>query len=190
MKSKLRFILTFILILALVVVVSEALPSWLGDVSAPPAATAQTAEESGELTLLTEAPQTQAPDDPAPEPPQTETAAVDEDGEYDGKDELALYIHLYGHLPDNFVTKAEAEAAGWSGGALEKILPGKCIGGDRFGNREGLLPKAEGRTWTECDVNTRGRKSRGKERIVFSNDGLVYYTGDHYDSFELLYGEP
>ena len=78
-------------------------------------------------------------------------------------------------------------AAGWSGGSLEPYCPGKCIGGDRFGNREGLLPSAKGRTWTECDVNTLGAKSRGAERIVFSNDGLIYYTGDHYDSFQQLY---
>ena len=63
-----------------------------------------------------------------------------------------------------------------------------CIGGDRFGNYEGLLPKAKGRSWTECDVNTLGAKSRGAERIVFSNDGLIFYTADHYDSFEQLYG--
>ena len=52
------------------------------------------------------------------------------------------------------------------------------------------LPKAKGRRWTECDVNTRGAKSRGEERIVFSNDGLIYYSPDHYESFELLYGQP
>ena len=63
-----------------------------------------------------------------------------------------------------------------------------CIGGDYFGNYEGLLPKAKGRKWTECDVNTLGAKSRGGERIVFSNDGLIYYSPDHYDSFEQLYG--
>ena len=59
-----------------------------------------------------------------------------------------------------------------------------------FQNREGLLPKKAGRTWTECDINTWGRSQRGAERIVFSNDGLVYYTANHYASFELLYGEP
>ena len=114
---------------------------------------------------------------------------IDEDGTYTTKDDVALYIHSYGHLPPNFVTKDEARAAGWSGGSLEKYLPGMCIGGDLFGNREGLLPDAPGRSWTECDVNTLGASSRGAERIVFSNDGLVYYTGDHYASFELLYGE-
>lgn len=123
-------------------------------------------------------------DTPEPEPAE---AALDEDGVYTTKEDLALYIHLYGHLPSNFITKAEAQAAGWSGGSLEPYCPGKCIGGDRFGNREGLLPSAKGRTWTECDVNTLGAKSRGAERIVFSNDGLIYYTGDHYESFQQLY---
>ena len=87
------------------------------------------------------------------------------------------------------MSKSEAEKAGWSGGSVEKYIPGAAIGGSRFGNYEGLLPKAPGRTWTECDINTQGKSSRGAERIVFSNDGLIYYTADHYESFELLYGE-
>ena len=118
------------------------------------------------------------------------SAAPDEHGTYDGKDDVALFIHTYGHLPDNYITKQQAEDAGWSGGSVEKYCPGKCIGGSRFGNFEGLLPDKDGRTWTECDINTLGASSRGAERIVFSNDGLIYYTPDHYESFELLYGEP
>ena len=116
-------------------------------------------------------------------------AAIDEDGSYTSKEDVALYIHTYGHLPENFITKKEAQALGWNGGSLEPYAPGKCIGGSRFGNYEGLLPAAEGRTYTECDIDTLGADSRGTKRIVFSNDGLVYYTGDHYESFELLYGE-
>ena len=127
---------------------------------------------------------------PEPEPvpePEPEEPAIDEDGSYDDKDNVALYIHTYGKLPPNYISKADAQDLGWEGGSVERYAPGKCIGGDRFGNREGLLPKAQGRTWTECDVNTLGASSRGAERIVFSNDGLIYYTGDHYESFELLY---
>lgn len=117
--------------------------------------------------------------------------AVDEDGWYTSKEEVALYIHLYGELPDNYVTKDEAEDAGWSGGNVERYTgEGTAIGGSRFGNREGLLPKEQGRTYTECDIDTPGNSNRGAKRIVFSNDGLVYYTDDHYESFELLYGEP
>lgn len=118
-----------------------------------------------------------------------ETAQIDEDGAYTTKDDVALYIHTYGHLPDNFITKKDAQALGWPGGALEPYAPGKCIGGSRFGNYEGLLPEADGRTYTECDIDTLSADSRGAKRIVFSNDGLIYYTEDHYKSFELLYGE-
>lgn len=118
-----------------------------------------------------------------------ETAQIDEDGAYTTKDDVALYIHTYGHLPDNFITKKDAQTLGWPGGSLEPYAPGKCIGGSRFGNYEGLLPEADGRTYTECDIDTLGADSRGAKRIVFSNDGLIYYTEDHYKSFELLYGE-
>ena len=81
------------------------------------------------------------------------------------------------------------QLTGWLGGSLEPYAPDKCIGGSRFGNYEGLLPEADGRTYTECDIDTLGADSRGAKRIVFSNDGLIYYTEDHYKSFELLYGE-
>ena len=118
-----------------------------------------------------------------------ETAQIDEDGAYTTKDDVTLYIHTYGHLPDNFITKKDAQALGWPGGSLEPYAPGKCIGGSRFGNYEGLLPEADGRTYTECDIDTLGADSRGAKRIVFSNDGLIYYTEDHYETFELLYGE-
>lgn len=124
-----------------------------------------------------------------PEDGGTDAPAIDEAGSYTTKEDVALYIHTYGHLPGNFITKKEAQALGWTGGSLEPYAPGKCIGGSRFGNYEGLLPEAEGRTYTECDINTLGADKRGAERIVFSNDGLIYYTGDHYESFTLLYGE-
>ena len=127
----------------------------------------------------------------APSPPAEPDAAqtLDEDGVYTSKDDVALYIHLYGHLPSNFMTKKDAEQLGWTGGSLEPYAPGMCIGGGRFGNYEGLLPKAPGRSYTECDIDTLGASSRGAKRIVFSNDGLIYYTDDHYESFTLLYGE-
>ena len=127
---------------------------------------------------------THAPDKEAETP-----SPVSEDGRYWTKDEVALYIHLYGHLPDNFITKSEAQALGWVGGSLEPYAPGCSIGGGYFGNYEKLLPVKKGRTYTECDIDTRGKKNRGAKRIVFSNDGLIYYTDDHYESFTLLYGE-
>ena len=115
--------------------------------------------------------------------------AIAEDGSYTSKEDVALYIHTYGRLPDNFITKKDAQALGWPGGSLEPYAPGKCIGGSHFGNYEGILPEKEGRSYTECDIDTLGADKRGAKRIVFSNDGLIYYTEDHYESFELLYGE-
>ncbi len=123
-------------------------------------------------------------------PTEDATGQLDPEGSYTTKEDVALFIHLYGRLPDNFITKAEARKLGWESGSVERYAPGKCIGGDRFGNYEGILPTAKGRTWTECDIDTLGANSRGAKRIVFSNDGLIYYTDDHYESFTLLYGEP
>lgn len=148
-------------------------------------------EPSGEETSAPSAPK--PPVATVTEPVETHGVEVlppiDEDGVYTSRDDVALYIHVYGKLPKNFITKEEAGDLGWEGGSLEPYAPGKCIGGNRFGNYEGLLPKKKGRTYTECDIDTLGQKSRGAKRIVFSNDGLIYYTDDHYDSFTLLYGE-
>ena len=152
------------------------------------------APESGDQFVTAESPAetpVEAPQDeaaPADEVSET-TDTVGEHTYYYDVDHVVLYLDTYGHLPGNFITKKEAQALGWSGGSLEPYAPGKCIGGSHFGNYEGLLPEAAGRSYTECDIDTLGADSRGAKRIVFSNDGLVYYTGDHYASFELLYGE-
>lgn len=114
---------------------------------------------------------------------------LDEDGWYYSAADVSLYLYLYGCLPENFITKNEARELGWDGGSVEDYAPGCAIGGDKFGNREGLLPKAEGRQYYECDIDTDGADSRGAKRIVYSNDGLIYYTDDHYESFTQLYGE-
>lgn len=99
-------------------------------------------------------------------------------------EEVAAYIRKHGKLPDNFITKNEAQALGWvaAEGNLHEVAPGKSIGGDRFGNREGLLPDKKGRIWYEADINYNGGR-RNADRIVFSNDGLIYMTTDHYKSF-------
>ena len=138
----------------------------------------------GDTTASTE---TTAPDETTL--PEDTTPYLDPDGSYTTKEDVALYIHIYGQLPGNFMTKNEARKLGWEGGGLDRFAPGMCIGGDRFGNYEGILPDAPGRTWTECDIDTLGAGSRGAKRIVFSNDGLIYYTDDHYESFTLLYVE-
>lgn len=124
---------------------------------------------------------------PAPTSTPAPEISIEEDGWYYSKEEVALYLYTYEKLPGNYLTKAEAkETLGWSGGGLPD---GYAIGGDKFGNREGLLPKENGRQYYECDIDTNGKGSRGVKRIVFSNDGLIYYTEDHYASFTLLYGE-
>lgn len=163
--------------------------------------TAQTVQQIAEVLNDTEedtesaalpASEAQEPAEEASEEPAeaaAETPAIDEDGVYTTKDDVALYLHTYGHLPSNFITKKEAEKLGWSGGSLEPYAPGKCIGGNHFGNYEGILPEKDGRSYTECDIDTLGADKRGAKRIVFSNDGLIYYTEDHYETFELLYGE-
>lgn len=113
---------------------------------------------------------------------------LDKNGSYTSKKDVALYIHTYGCLPSNFISKTKARNAGWdsSAGNLNEVCPGKSIGGSVFYNDEGKLPSAKDRTWKECDINYHGGY-RGSERIVFSNDGLVYYTNDHYKTFEQLY---
>ena len=112
---------------------------------------------------------------------------VEEGRAYTGKAEVALYIHTFHKLPGNFITKREAERLGWKHkGTLNEVAPGKSIGGDRYGNYEGLLPQKSGRSWKECDIDYK-TGNRNAKRLVYSNDGLIYYTDDHYKSFEKLY---
>ena len=165
--------LLFLILLAVVVILLwRTQPALLGQLDQLTEQSAQSAQSGEELSLV-EA-------DPAQQ-------TLDENGSYTSREDVCAYLIAYGHLPSNFITKKEAQAAGWDGGSLEPYCPGKCIGGDYFGNSEGKLPKAKGRRWTECDLNTLGARSRGPERLIFSNDGLIYYTPDHYESFELLY---
>lgn len=127
-------------------------------------------------------------DTPTPEPTKSPLELVEEDGIYSTPDLVAAYIHTFNKLPKNFITKDEATKLGWvsSKGNLWDVTDEMSIGGDKFGNYEGLLPKKNGRQWYECDVNYTGG-FRGDERIVYSNDGLIYYTEDHYESFTKLY---
>lgn len=123
-------------------------------------------------------PETEAQDEPLP-------ASVEKDGSYTTPEDVAAYIHTFGTLPGNFITKKEAGKLGWesSKGNLWDVAPGKSIGGDRFGNREGLLPKGN---YRECDINYEGG-FRGAERIIYGDDGSIWYTDDHYKSFTQLY---
>ncbi len=130
-------------------------------------------------------PQVENPVGPSEE---SEGEVLDENGTYSSKDEVALYIHTYGRLPRNYITKNDAMDLGWdaSKGNLWDVTDQMSIGGNRFGNREGLLPDKNGRQWYEADIDYEGGY-RNALRIVFSNDGLIYYTKDHYESFEKLY---
>jgi len=117
------------------------------------------------------------------------SSTIEENGWYYSAEDVSLYLYTYGELPENFITKSEARKLGWEGGSVETVAPGYAIGGDRFGNREGFLPEADDRTYYECDIDTCGKTSRGAKRIVYSDDGLIFYTEDHYESFVMLYGE-
>lgn len=109
---------------------------------------------------------------------------VEKNGQYSTMEEVAVYLATYEKLPANFLTKNKAEDRGWNNraGNLQEVAPGCSIGGDQFGNYEKQLPDQKGRKWTECDIDYTGGY-RGGKRIVFSNDGLIYYTDDHYESF-------
>ena len=113
---------------------------------------------------------------------------VIEDGTYTDKESVAAYIHNYGKLPSNYITKNEAKELGWDSeeGNLDEVAPGMSIGGGKFGNYEGLLPEEDGRVYYECDIDFDGTY-RNAKRIVYSNDGLIFYTEDHFESFEQLY---
>ncbi|MGN1184594.1 MAG: ribonuclease domain-containing protein [Oliverpabstia sp.] len=168
MKKKLRYILS-ILVLVL---------SLLGGCGVSVEVQDTPSDETEDIYVVTE------------EADRESDTSVDEDGEYTSRDDVAAYLHLYQHLPSNFITKKEAKALGWESqkGNLGEVAPGKSIGGDYFGNYEGILPEAEGREYHECDIDSDGGY-RGAKRIIYSNDGLIYYTEDHYETFTLLYGE-
>lgn len=144
----------------------------------PSTRTASVSTAEGVLQTTDEAkPRREATEDRDPED------KPNEDSRLYTKEEVAAYIHTYGRLPENYITKAEAEKRGWS----VKRNDGYVIGGDKFGNREGRLPKKKGRQYFECDLIDGYGSNRGSKRLVFSNDGLIFYTDDHYEHFEQLY---
>lgn len=120
-----------------------------------------------------------------PEQEDSRTVEVVEGEFYNCAQEVVEYIHLYEELPGNYLTKKEARELGWvsSEGNLWDVAPGKSIGGDHFGNFEGLLPEKKGRDYQEADINYKGGYRDG-ERLIYSNDGLYFYTEDHYESFD------
>lgn len=116
-------------------------------------------------------------------------AQIVEDGTYTSKMEVAAYIKKYGHLPSNFITQQQARDLGWvsKAGNLTEVAPGKSIGGDELQYKENKIAQAAGRIYYECDINY-SEGIRGAERLVYSNDGMIYYSPDHFKTFELLCG--
>ena len=102
----------------------------------------------------------------------------------DGKDGADVYIFYYNMLPSYYVSKKQARQAGWQDwrGNLDDVLPDKMIGGDIYSNREGKLPQKVGRVWYEADINYE-QGYRNRDRILYSNDGLIFVTYDHYQTF-------
>ena len=175
-------ILRIVLLLAVIAVALYLGRNRQGGESAPQSP----AQTQSALTLLTDPPQTPGPTEAPAQTLLPEETPPTEDGTYSELEDVAYYLHTYGHLPDNYITKAEAEDAGWRSyaGNLWDVAYGMSIGGDRYGNYEGQLPRGE--QYYEADVNYDGGY-RGEERIVYTEDGDVWYTSDHYDSFERLY---
>ncbi len=170
MKRSTRSLMTLVLILAI------ALFSYLNQ--------EKPADNVNEVSVTT----AETTADSAEEVTTQSISKLDEQSAYYETTDVALYIHTYGKLPKNYLTKNEAMDLGWDSekGNLWLVTDKMVIGGDKFGNREGLLPNKKGRTWYECDVDYNGGY-RDAKRIVFSNDGLIYYSDDHYASFEKLY---
>ena len=111
-----------------------------------------------------------------------QTDDIDENGEYTTSEDVAEYIHTYHKLPSNYVLEKDAGQYGWRSGECPADY-GIMIGGMKFHNREKLLPKA---SYCECDVDYDG-DGRGPRRLVYTKEGTVYYTEDHYESFTQLY---
>ena len=176
--KKLRLLGLWLLLLALLMTACVADRGILPDDAQGPETAPQNTQD-GETSQATNAPQ----DSDGPQKDEgSDNLPVYGDYYYD-LSSVVLYIELYGELPANYITKSEARKLGWEGGSVENYREGAAIGGDYFGNREGLLPEAEGRRYTECDIDTNGYGSRGSRRLVFSNDGLYFYTSDQYESF-------
>lgn len=102
----------------------------------------------------------------------------------DGQNGVDVYLKTYGRLPSNYISKKQAQNAGWVSflGNLSLVAPGKVIGGDIYKNRNGHLPSSPGRVWYEADINY-DKGYRNEHRLIYSNDGLVFATYDHYRTF-------
>ena len=124
---------------------------------------------------------------PTPEPDAVTPTPVPE-GPIIDPQSIADYLFAHGELPENFLTKKEAQALGWNSSYnyVSDVAPGMSIGGDYFGNYEGKLPTGKGITYHEADCYyTKGK--RNAYRVIYSSDGRVWYTEDHYNTFTELF---
>ena len=133
-------------------------------------------ENNTEVPVITAAAPTDAPA-PAAAPGPLEEAQ-----------RIADYLFEHGELPDTFLRKRDAQALGWNSAYnyVSDVAPGRSIGGDYFSNYEQKLPVVQGRKYYEADCFYQGGK-RNAYRIIYSNDGHVWYTGDHYNTFTELF---
>lgn len=102
-----------------------------------------------------------------------------------GENGADFHLYYYHKLPDYYINKSTAFLHGWKAGKrdLNKLLPGKMIGGDIYDNENSKLPVRPGRIWFEADINYAGGKRRNRQRTLYSNDGLLFITLDHYHTF-------
>ena len=123
--------------------------------------------------------------------------AVEESGLYTTKDSVAAYLCKFYKLPSNYVGKNEGKSLYESktGNTFEKwnfnpwITLGVMIGGDVFynyannpDNYHSTLPEGD---YREADVDY-SAKNRGTKRLVYQSDCIIYYTADHYETFNKL----
>lgn len=190
MKKTIRRICILVSVLALSFLLAACVPSQTGSSSTP--ASPQTVESSSESSQSSNTGsdswqkiENSSASNDAEVP---NNISVQRNGTYTDKDHVALYIHTYGTVPSNYISKSKARKAGWvnTKGNLWDVLPGMSIGGGGYYNDDKMLPDAPGREWFECDIDYNGG-FRNAKRIVYSDDGLIFYTSDHYKTFERLY---
>lgn len=157
------------------------------EVTTEPQTEVQTEAQSEKSTVVPSTDQQETTPEITEALPDPDVAVPELGGYYYDVINVVLYLDIYGELPPNFITKNEARELGWQGGSVEDFYEGGAIGGDRFGNYEGILPKEKGRNYTECDIDTYMSRVRGSKRLVFSNDGLYFYTEDHYETFAQVF---
>lgn len=118
---------------------------------------------------------------------QTQRAVAEKIDALTQEKRVVSYLQKHNKLPDYYVSKRTARNAGWKPERqnLCDVLPGNAIGGDKFMNREQHLPIAVNRQWYEADINY-NCGARGSDRLLYSSDGLIYVTKDHYKSVEQI----